>query len=322
MASACRICGGGTYRWLAGLYDDRYGYPGSFDMDACRSCDHRQLDASFDAAALRSLYTEYYPRASFDLENWRAAAPSGGIGSWLAGEASAAFRWVPRDVRVLDIGCGFGESLGYHKSRGCEVHGVDADENIRRVAERYGFEVQVGLFDKSHYQRDYFDVVTLDQVIEHAMDPVEMLRGVAAVLKPGGDAIVSTPNPDGWGARRYGRRWINWHVPYHLHQFSASSMAEAARRAGLSLRRRLTRTHSEWLFYQWLHLGSDPAQGEPHAFWSPRGAPDVEFNRARERALRLRRLRVNQALTRWFDFRGKGDNQLFFLRRPPDGAPR
>lgn len=320
MAHTCRICGGDTRRMLAGLYDDRYGYPGSFDVEACGSCRHRQLDANFDAATLRALYTEYYPRSSFDLEGWRAAVPTGGIGSWLAGEKSSAFRWVPRNVRVLDIGCGFGESLGYHRARGCEVHGIDADENIRRVAERYGFNVHVGLFEAERYPDDFFDVVTLDQVIEHAMDPVGMLRGVAKVLKPAGTAIVSTPNPDGWGAKRYGRLWINWHAPYHLHHFSAQSLAEAARRAGLSLVRRLTRTHSEWLFYQWLHLGAYPPAGTPHAFWSPKGERTAGFERSRAQAFFWRRLRVHQLVTRWFDALGRGDNRLFFLQRSPARA--
>ncbi len=38
---------------------------------------------------------------------------------------------MPRNVRVLDIGCGFGESLGYYEARGCEAYGVEADENTR-----------------------------------------------------------------------------------------------------------------------------------------------------------------------------------------------
>ena len=171
-------------------------------------------------------------------------------------------------------------------------------------------------FEAERYAADYFDIVTLDQVIEHAVDPVGMLRGVARVLKPGGAAILSTPNPDGWGAKRYGRRWINWHVPYHLHQFNARSMGEAARRAGFEVVRRLTRTHSEWLFYQWLHLGADPSPGTPHAFWSPKGERTAAFERAHARALSRRRLRLHQAVTRWFDALGRGDNQLFFLRRP------
>jgi hypothetical protein len=33
--------------------------------------------------------------------------------------------------------------------------------------------------------------------------------------------IIGTPNANGWGARVFGRYWINWHAPYHLHFFNA-----------------------------------------------------------------------------------------------------
>ncbi len=297
------------------VYDDRYGYPGRFQINKCRNCGHKFLQEDFTREILTRLYTDYYPRASFDLKQYQPNREVKGFSSWLNGGARLAYGWVPKKVCVLDIGCGFGETLGYHKARGCEVYGVEADENIRRVADKFGFNVHVGLFDPRLYKRDFFDYVTTDQVIEHMTDPVEALRGMAQVLKPGGLAILSTPNSNGWGSRVFGSKWINWHVPYHCQFFSEKSMKIAAEKAGLYLEKSKICTSSAWLNYQWCHLAFFPKMGRPSLFW----AANRKLNTKEKIVIRLlsvfHRFRINHVITRLFDMIGIGDNYLFFLRK-------
>lgn len=299
------------------LQDDRYGYPGEFDLMRCRNCGHAFLDCRLTPEQLGRLYTDYYPRKTFDLAQCEAHAERSGLHAWINGLHSSAFRRVPGNVRVLDIGCGFGQTLGYHTARGCDVYGVEADENIRRVAEKFDYKVHVGLFDDSLYAADFFDYVTMDQVIEHVTDPVPTLCGVARILKPGGAAILSTPNAGGWGARVFGRRWINWHAPYHVQFFSRRSMAIAAERAGLELAECITATNSEWLHYQWMHLALYPGPGEPSRFWVPgHHTWTPQENRIMRILELLRRGKVNHLLTRLFDSLDLGDNHVFVLKKP------
>jgi len=298
------------------VYDDRYGFPGSFVQIKCKNCGHIVLNgANFTSAELADLYTRYYPRSRMDVERHVPAAESAGFSAWLRGDRARAFRYVAANSRVLDIGCGFGEALGFHKARGCEVYGVEADRNILRVAEKFGYNVRVGLFESSAYPRGFFDYVTLDQVIEHMADPLSALRGIATVLKPGGMVIIGTPNANGWGARFFGRYWINWHAPYHLHCFSMRSMAIAAQRAGLTVIRSRTITSSEWLSYQWTHLVTFPKAGERSPFWAQTGS----VSRSRRALLKgfslLHRLRINHLATRLFDAARVGDSRLFFLEK-------
>lgn len=312
----CPGCGGQDQVCLGDLYDDRYGYPGRFVLRECRSCGHKSLDVSFSPDQLSSLYSKFYPRASLNIEKFAPCPDVRGFSSWLNGDFSSAFRWVPRNVRLLDIGCGFGNTLAYHQARGCEVWGVEVDENIRRVAEKYGFNVHVGLFDPSNYEANTFDYVTLDQVIEHVTSPLETLRGIATVMKPGGIAILSTPNEAGWGAKVFGRRWINWHAPYHLQFFTLNSMRLAADQAGLVVERSMTITPSEWLHYQWLHLLTYPSEGARSIFWAPGGTWSLGKRIGRRALAIAHRCKVNHVVTRAFDALGVGDNRLFFLRKP------
>lgn len=311
----CPICKGSSAK-LFQLYDDRYGYVGRFWLMRCKSCAHRFLaGVHFSDTEIRALYSDYYPRRSMRPEDYRPDVERSGFGAWLAGVKASAFRWVPVGVKVLDVGCGFGQALGYHANRGCEAWGVESDENIRPIADLHGLKIRVGVFKPEEFPQEYFDVVTMDQVIEHMRDPIGTLAGVRRVLKPEGVAILSTPNAAGWGARVFGQRWINWHVPYHLHFFTRRSMQLAVSRVGLEAQPLDTVTSSEWLNYQWIHLATRPDPGQPSKFWTDASTHSPSERAALKIASLLHRTKVNHLLTRLFDALGIGDSQLFVLRR-------
>lgn len=315
--SRCPVCGGDHIQArLGGLYDDRYGYPGHYDLKGCDDCGHQFLAAEFTAAQLQELYTNYYPRSVRNLDDWRPHPPRSALALRLTRGRCAVYRWVPEKVKVLDVGCGFGESLGYHQARGCEAWGVEADENIRRVGERFGFNVRVGLFRAAEFPQAYFDYVTLDQVIEHVTDPLALLRDAAAVLRPGGTLLLSTPNARSLLARSLGPRWAHWHPPYHLQLFSRNSLETAARAAGLDVVWCRYLSAPQWYHFQWLHLLSRPPAGEPSAFWAPgrtwpRGAWFL-----RKACSGLNRLGLNHAVSFALDALRQGDNLVMALRKP------
>lgn len=311
----CIVCFSVNFTTFFDLHDDRYGYHGYFKLLKCTICGHKTLQGEFSAELLSELYSKYYPRSTFNLDQHQPYKEVSGFKAWFDGAYCSAVRWVPKNVRVLDIGCGFGESLGYHKTRGCDAYGVEADENIRRVAEKFSYQVHVGLFDTNIYEPEFFDYVTLDQVIEHVTDPLATLRGIARVLKRGGIAILSTPNSNGWGAKLFGRRWINWHAPYHLQHFSINSLRIAAEQAGLSLERAKTIASSEWLYYQWIHLLTYPKMGKPSTFWSPLAKRDFKEKLLFKLITMVHLTKINHVITRFFDTFGIGDNYLFFLRK-------
>jgi 2-polyprenyl-3-methyl-5-hydroxy-6-metoxy-1,4-benzoquinol methylase len=312
----CKICGGEVKKKGSDIYDDRYGYPGEFPLLECTDCGHVLLAAEFSAEQISDLYSNYYPRSSFNLESYKHYEELQGFNAWLEGYKSSPFRWIPKNVRLLDIGCGFGESLGYHQARGCEAYGVEADENIRRVADKFGYKVYVGLFDPDVYEPDYFDYITMSQVIEHVTNPVQTLEGIAHILKGGGIAILSTPNASGWGARVFGKYWINWHAPYHLQFFTLRSMQLAAKQAGLIVEKTATVTPSAWLHFQWIHMLSYPLQDEPSIFWASGGKWAVKQKIALKVLAVIHRCRINHLAARFFDALGWGDNRLYFLRKP------
>jgi SAM-dependent methyltransferase len=280
------------------LYDDRFAHPGHFTLLRCGSCRHRWLELRPDPSEIEALYATYYPR--------RAPGPPAGVIS-----RSSAAAWVPREVAVLDIGCGAGDALVYHRTRGCTVRGVEADAHAVASARSVGLAVEHGVFDPANYAPASFDVVTLDQVLEHFVEPATALLGVHQVLRRGGALILTTPNAASVVARLAGDRWIHWHAPYHLQLFSRTSLALLAERAGFRLDRVRTITHPEWLSYQWVHALTRPSIGRRSRLWAP------ELASLRVRALRtLRHLGGEAVITRLCDRFDAGDNFVVELRKP------
>ncbi len=315
----CPICGSDSKPEFE-MYDDRYGYPGVFALGKCDSCGHVFVDHKFTDDELVDLYSNYYPRSNLKISDFREPPEKCGFLHWLDGDKRSAFRWVPKNVRVLDIGCGFGETLAYHSSRGCEVYGVEADRNIQKIADKFGFNVHVGLFDEKLYKSEFFDYVTMDQVIEHVADPIKTLIGIRRILKKDGFLLLAVPNPEGWGAKVFGNKWINWHVPYHLHHYSESSMSNLAEAAGFRINKVAVVTSSNWLNFQWKHLLTFPAEGEKSDFWS--GARMENLSNWKKLAWlclsAIHAFKVNHLLTRLFDSFKVGDSQLFFLTKIDD----
>lgn len=311
----CPICDKSADLYFKGLFDDRHGRPGLYDIYSCDSCGHKFLDQTFTDDEIIALYNTYYPTVACDSESIMPLPDVTNFTTWLNGDNSFAYKWVSRNVRVLDIGCGFGETLGYHKNRGCEVFGVETDEHVRDVAKRFGAVFHAGVFTKENYKESYFDYITLDQVVEHFPDPIGTLTNVATILKRGGIAVVCTPNQKGWGAAVFGRKWINWHVPYHVQMFTIESMEILASKCGLTMDKAVTATSSTWLYYQLMTLVCYTEPGMKNLFWGATRSPTLTEHLATKLINVFNKTRIFHVITRVFDCFGCGDNLVFILKK-------
>jgi SAM-dependent methyltransferase len=97
--------------------------------------------------------------------------------------------------RVLDVGCGTGLFLAVARRRGWQPFGVDESlEATRHARTHFGLDVWVGEFGSFAENGERFDLVTGWDVIEHARDPVDLLRSARRCLAPDGLVSLSTPN--------------------------------------------------------------------------------------------------------------------------------
>jgi SAM-dependent methyltransferase len=119
-----------------------------------------------------------------------------------------------RARRVMDLGCGAGDSVDLFRSVDPEVQWVGVDiEESPEVAERIRADAEFVTFDGTRLPFDdaSFDLVYCKQVLEHVQQPRELLGEVARVLQPGGWFAGSTSQLEAFHSRSI----FNW-TPYGL----------------------------------------------------------------------------------------------------------
>ena len=98
---------------------------------------------------------------------------------------------------ILEIGCGCGAMMGYIKGMypHTRMYGVELVPEVARIAKHMG-EVVCGNIENMDYpwEEGYFDYIIMGDVLEHLMDPKEVLIRIRNYLKEGGHIIVSMPN--------------------------------------------------------------------------------------------------------------------------------
>lgn len=194
--------------------------------------------------------SKYYPK------NYYSFAPSGGLkgavkrrwaaqahgsrslSGWLALQllgpyyAMTAIRRarIPRQARVLDVGCGAGHLILDMSQCGYQyVTGMDP-----YVADDIHYGGGVAVLKRTLQQMTgEFDVIMLNHSFEHMAEPVEALKEVRRLLSREGRILIRIPIVGSFAWRRYGVNWMHLDAPRHLFLHSPVSMRLLAEQCGL-----------------------------------------------------------------------------------------
>lgn len=118
---------------------------------------------------------------------------------------------------------------------GMQAEGVEPAGAAVERARSLGLTIVHGMLADAHYPDASFDSLSLYHVLEHAPDPVALLAECRRILKPGGEMVVGVPNYESLVRGLVGWVWSAYDLPRHLHHFTAESLGQAARRAGLEV---------------------------------------------------------------------------------------
>lgn len=262
----CGLCGSDSWSPILQAEDVNYAVPGLFRIVQCPRCGLVYQNPRPTSRAIADIYPEDYgphrsdesglvqPTSDFplwkermkrqiaDLYYFREKGHGNGWRRW----STFPFYLYARMMRiillprgedenrcVLDIGCGTGRFLRNMATQGWRVFGVEPDPAAAaRAQETLGSGRITGTLEQSSLAPASCDLVTMWHVIEHLSDPVQTMREVHRLLKPGGWLVIMTPNIASLEFRLFRDNWQPLELPRHFYHFSPHTLRLTLRVTG------------------------------------------------------------------------------------------
>jgi 2-polyprenyl-3-methyl-5-hydroxy-6-metoxy-1,4-benzoquinol methylase len=133
----------------------------------------------------------------------------------------------------LDVGPASGGLAAVAMDFGYRVTGLDIHSGYADHVRRLGVEFLLGDIAEYDFRGRQFDVISMGDVIEHVLDPIQVIARVASLLKPGGVLWLSTPNCEGVWTRIVKEKDVMWKEGEHIHYFSLRSLNRLLNDQGL-----------------------------------------------------------------------------------------
>ena len=208
------------------LVDHEYGVTPkrTFHYRLCQACRSQFLHPRPNDAEVESFYPLDY-HAYSDDHGWVA----GPLVAWRARSRGRFYSGLVDGGRGSLFDVGAGDCRHFEELReycDFDVTGVEIKPEIAARARELGYDVETGTLERmdiaSHLGRH--DVVSMNHVIEHVVEPRESAARTFALLKPGGLLIGQLPSVDCFELRVFGRYWGGYHFPRHLTGFSRAGL--------------------------------------------------------------------------------------------------
>ncbi|HSD27453.1 MAG TPA: methyltransferase domain-containing protein, partial [Vicinamibacteria bacterium] len=158
------------------------------------------------------------------------------------------------------------------------VVGLDVlASKLRYLRQRCGALVQGSVFDLP-FADESFDGVVCSQVVEHIAGGARPFEELARVLKPGGLAVVGTPDYGRpyWPAIERAYKWAhpNGYADEHITHYSLASLREVLGRAGFEVLRH------EYIVGAELNVLARRARSRPSIAFTTSSVPTASFSRS------------------------------------------
>jgi len=204
---------------------------------------------------------------------------------------------LPRDARILDVGCGSGKLLGRMSLLGfTNLSGLDPflSEEIRN-----GDGIKIRNAYLEDVSDEKYDLVMFHHSLEHVEDPRHTLLCAGRLLKEHGICLVRLPVL-GHAWEQYGTNWVQLSPPRHLWIPTEKAMVRLAESAGFKI--------------ETVEYDSTPLQ-----FWGSelcqRDVPLNTVDRLNVRGLLgIRKIRELSKRAQGLNLHRRGDQAAFHLR--------
>lgn len=134
---------------------------------------------------------------------------------------------LPKNPRVLEVGCGNGFFLNALMKRGIkDVYGVEPSSRMVALSgDKLRKRIKVDIFKKNQFPANSFNVILCFHTLDHLVRPGEFVRESFALLKKGGLALVVVHDIDGLSVKIFGENSPIFDIE-HIFLFGKKTLRE------------------------------------------------------------------------------------------------
>ena len=256
----CPCCGSSEIidEFPADNFRSEINVPASYTR--CASCGSLYMNPQMVLDERNSDYDERY-RQTYEKLTKKIRRKSYRIFScWMYGLLSGfSHVKLPRgDVAgssLLDIGCGIGLQTKLLNKRGVKITGIDSSEQAIKLALEVNDGENFICTNFSDFNnKEKFDFIRLDNVIEHIGNPNQLLCDTAEMLKHHGKLIIFTPNADSASLKILRGKSVSAWPSEHIVLFSKKVLTDLLEKSGFEINRIRGNTPAWWLAYNFLMI--------------------------------------------------------------------
>jgi SAM-dependent methyltransferase len=249
---SCDLCGSQEFRLLYTTKDRYFPIEGSFQLVKCWDCGLLYLNPQPEAQDLKRHYpTEsYYSYTAGQEESniidsgkldllrtlrERIVKALSRLLPTLRSELEKELTFlgpIHSGMRVLDIGCGVGDSLSFYKEKGADTYGVEINTEACEQGRKKGHKMFCGQLSEAKFADGFFDIVRFHHSLEHIFSPTSALKETHRILKRGGRVWICVPNHHSLQAKIFGEWFYAIESPRHLFGFSPKNIIRLLNKTG------------------------------------------------------------------------------------------
>lgn len=248
----CEICGSKDIHFLFKQRDKNICVPGTFSVYKCNKCKVLFLNPKPSSEELKKYYSSNKYYSLKDIQNKESKKTRLRLflyNIYFNPKKRNLFLKIlflpikffirgtnlEKEKRILDIGSGNGQFLYEMKELGMDVYGVEPGDFNQKETKKYGLNIEKTDFLNYKSKKEYFDIITMNHVLEHVSEPKIVLEKIKTILKKDGLLILGIPNTDSLAYSIFSKDWHQLDVPRHLFDYSNKNIVELLKKKGFSI---------------------------------------------------------------------------------------
>ena len=256
----CPCCGGDEVieNFPANNYRTKNAAPASYVR--CKFCESLYVNPRSISIEKNNNYDERYQQTYKKLIKKLGRKSYRIFTCWMYGLLSGFSHInLPREGvegdELLDIGCGIGLQTKLLNKRGIQITGIDSSDQAVKFAHKINDGENFIRADFSDFNnKEKYDFIRLDNVVEHIDNPNQLFGRVAEMLKPHGKLIVFAPNADSASLKFLRGKSVSAWPSEHVVIFSKKGLTGLLDKLGFVIKRVSGNTPAWWLAYNFMMI--------------------------------------------------------------------